>query len=173
MKRVMIIGGSGAGKSTLAVRLGQLIGVPVVHIDPMYWKPGWVQRDMAETHAMVQAAVQQDAWIFDGDSSATFGERLRRADTLIFLDISILRRLWRVLRRTLVSYGRVRPDMQTGCPERFDRGFLRWVAGYSGNGRRQALALLKSAPARVAVYRLRGPADVRQFLAKFPREATR
>lgn len=164
MRRVMIIGGAGAGKSTLAIRLGEITGLPVVHIDPMYWKPGWVQRDTAETHSMIRAAVREPAWIFDGNSSATFGDRLARADTLIFLDFSTGRRLWRVLGRTLASYGKVRPDMQEDCPERFDFGFLRWVAGYSRDGRRKALALLRSVPPHMKVHHFRSPSDVRKYL---------
>jgi len=164
MQRVMIIGGAGAGKSTLAIQLGEITGLPVVHIDPMYWKPGWVQRDMTETRSMLRAAVQERAWIFDGNSSSTFGERLERADTLIFLDISTTRRLWRVLRRTLVSYGKARPDVQEGCPERFDLGFLQWVTGYSRNGRHKALALLKRASPHLKIHHFRSPSDVRQYL---------
>ena len=172
MQRVMIIGGAGAGKSTLAIQLGEITGLPVVHIDPMYWKPGWVQRDVAETYLMVRAAVREQAWIFDGNSSATFRDRLDRADTLIFLDISTARRLWRVLRRTLSSYGKVRSDMQEGCPERFDLGFLQWVAGYSNDGRRKALALLKSVPPHVRVHHFRSPSDVRNYLKALRHQVT-
>jgi adenylate kinase family enzyme len=32
----MIIAGSGSGKSTTAIKLGEITGLPVVHIDPMY-----------------------------------------------------------------------------------------------------------------------------------------
>lgn len=39
MKRVMIYGGSGSGKSWLTQKLGYITGLPVVHIDSMYWKP--------------------------------------------------------------------------------------------------------------------------------------
>ena len=168
MKRVMIIGGAGSGKSTLARRLGDITGLPVVHIDPMYWKPGWIQRDPSETQEMVRQAARADEWIFDGNNSSTFRERLARADTLIFLDLSTWRRLIRVIRRTLVSYGRVRPDMQADCPERFDFAFLKFVAGYASNGRHRALALIASAPERVRALQLRTPADVETFLEALP-----
>lgn len=166
MKRVMIIGGAGAGKSTLATQLGDITGLPVVHIDPMYWKPGWIQRDIEDTRKMVRRAAEADEWIFDGNNSSTFHERLSKADTLIFLDLSTVRRLLRVIRRTIVSYGKVRPDMQTDCPERFDWGFLKWVAGYARHGRYKAVALVASAPEHVWVLQFRKPAEVEEFLER-------
>jgi adenylate kinase family enzyme len=164
MKRVMIIGGAGAGKSTLARRLGSSTGLPVVHIDPMYWQPGWIQRDVEETRRLVRAAARSDSWNFDGNNASTFQDRLERADTLIFLDMSTLCRLWRVLRRIVLGYGNVRSDQQTDCPERFDFAFIRWVAAYSRNGRHKALALLRTAPAHIDVYHFRRPAEVDRYL---------
>ena len=40
MERVMIIGCGGAGKSTLARKLGEKTGLPVVHLDQIWWAPG-------------------------------------------------------------------------------------------------------------------------------------
>lgn len=166
MRRVMIIGGAGAGKSTLAQRLGDLTGLPVVHIDPMYWKPEWIERDIEEARQMVRIAAGEESWIFDGNNSSTFNDRLARADTVIFLDISTIRRLFRVLRRTIRGYGQVRPDTQSGCPERFDYAFLRWVVTYSRNGRHRALSLLRSAPEHIEVYHLHSPSEVKRYLAR-------
>jgi adenylate kinase family enzyme len=36
MHRVAIIGSAGSGKSTLARRLGEITGLPVVHIDTLF-----------------------------------------------------------------------------------------------------------------------------------------
>ena len=116
MKRVMIYGGSGSGKSTLAKKLGGITGLPVVHIDPMYWKLGWVQRDNAEIHAMILEAVVKTAWVFEGNHHATFPERIARVNHLIYLDLPTYLRLWRVISRVIKDYGRARPDSGEGCP---------------------------------------------------------
>ena len=39
MERVMIIGCGGAGKSTLARKRGEKTGLPVVHLDQIWWAP--------------------------------------------------------------------------------------------------------------------------------------
>ena len=40
MERIMIIGCGGSGKSTLARALGEKTGLPVVHLDQIWWSPG-------------------------------------------------------------------------------------------------------------------------------------
>ncbi|WP_176037521.1 DNA topology modulation protein FlaR [Brucella tritici] len=169
-KRIMIIGGAGSGKSSLARALGEVTGLPVVHIDTLYWQPGWTMRSRDEIGRLTKEAANQDRWIFEGNHSETMNYRALRADMLIFLDISTMRRLWRVLKRTVIHYGRSRPDMAEGCVERFDWDFLKWVAGYRKNGRIRALAFLEKAPQHLSKHHLRSPYDVKRFLAQMARE---
>ena len=57
MPPIMIIGGPGPGKSTRARSLGQKPGLPVVHLDPLFWEPGWGQREPAQIQAQIQALI--------------------------------------------------------------------------------------------------------------------
>ncbi len=170
MKRIMIIGGAGSGKSSLARRLGDLTGLPVVHIDTLYWQPGWRMRSRDEIGRLTNEAANQDAWIFEGNHSETMNYRASRADMLVFLDLSTARRLWRVVKRTAIHYGRARPDMAEGCVERFDWDFMKWVAGYRKDGRIRALAFMEKAPQHLIKHHLRSPREVKRFLAQMSRE---
>ena len=169
MNRVMIIGGSGSGKSTVARRLGNLTALPVIHIDQIFWQPGWQERPEAERHALLQAAVATEQWIIDGNYSSTFEMRAGRADTVIFLDISTPRRIARVLWRTARYFGRSRPDITEGCPERLDATYydfvVNWVGGYRRRGARaRAIAFLDRVRSHCTVHHLRSPSEVRHFL---------
>ena len=43
MERVLILGSPGAGKSTFARRLAERSGLPLIHLDKHFWRPGWVE----------------------------------------------------------------------------------------------------------------------------------
>jgi adenylate kinase family enzyme len=62
-------------------------------------------------------------------------ERVARCDTIIYLDFSRFACLRGVLKRVLTTYGKVRPDMGDGCPERFDWEFMKWVWNFNKNKR--------------------------------------
>ncbi len=172
MKRIMIIGGSGSGKSTLARKIGAAIGLPVVHIDPMYWKPGWVQRSKAETRALVLEATAAEAWVFDGNHHSTFDQRIARADTLIWLDLPTGLRMWRVVARRWQYRGQTRPDMAPDCPERLNIYFLfYWVGMYRWRARPKDVALMQSLPTHVAGVHLQSRRAVATYLARIEKGA--
>ena len=52
MRRVLVLGCPGAGKSTLARSLGEALSLPVVHLDKLWWKSGWVNRTEGEFDAL-------------------------------------------------------------------------------------------------------------------------
>ena len=129
-QRIVILGSSGGGKSTLARQLGESLDLPVVHLDRLFWKPGWVESPRAEFDARVLEVTATECWVIDGNYSRTLPARIERADLIIYIEISRYRALWRVMRRWRSSLGRTRPDMGEGCPERIDFGFLSFVWHY-------------------------------------------
>ncbi|MGZ2256625.1 AAA family ATPase [Roseobacter sp. A03A-229] len=165
MQRVMIIGQPGSGKSTLARSLGALTFLPVIHMDQIHWKPGWTERDSAEKTQMALDVITSPQWIFEGGHSATWPERLHRADTLIWLDLPLGVRAWRVFWRTLRHYGRTRPDLPDGCPEKFSLEFWIWIWQTRQTGRRKMQALYESAPDGKTTYHFTSSNAVSAFLS--------
>ncbi|MEC3860679.1 AAA family ATPase [Mesobacterium sp. TK19101] len=164
MKRVMIVGQPGSGKSTLAREIGKRTGLPVYHMDQIHWQPGWVARDRGLRVHMANEIELRKTWIFEGGLSETYPHRLSRADTLIVLEIPLWRRAWRVFKRTLTNLGRNRPDLPENCPERFDPEFWKWIWTTRHSAVLRHRALIKIAPADVAVHHLCNSAEVRAFL---------
>jgi adenylate kinase family enzyme len=130
MQRVLVLGSSGSGKSTFARKLGAITGLPVIHIDQLYWGAGWVPVPRDVYLERMRAAVAPDQWIMDGNSPSTLDVRMPRADRIILFNRSRLSCIARIGRRIAGTYGTVRPDMAPGCPERFDWEFLKFVWNY-------------------------------------------
>lgn len=166
LQRIMVIGASGAGKSTLAAALGARFGLPVIHGDAFFFHPGWVQRDSEDSRRLFLDAAAGPRWIIDGNNSATLDARAERADLIILLELNRWRRLARTLLRSLRWYGRTRPDMAEGCPERFDPAFqFGWVLGYHRHTGPAIDAFLGRWEGRRPILRLSSTRAVRRLLA--------
>jgi adenylate kinase family enzyme len=175
MQRVMIVGQPGSGKSTFARALGERTGLPVVHIDKIHWQPGWVERSRDEKDRLTREVHARETWIFEGGHSRTWPERIARADTLIWLDVPLPRRLWRVLRRAVTGYGRTRPDMQDDCPEQLGGTFvdlLRFMWRTRRSGRMKIQAIFDAPPPHLALHRARTLGEARALAAALAAGAT-
>ncbi|MGC1502792.1 MAG: AAA family ATPase [Sulfitobacter sp.] len=171
MKRVMIVGGPGSGKSTLARILGPRLGLPVFHMDQIHWQENWVERPMAEKLPMVQAVEEQDRWVFEGGMSVTYGSRMERADILIWLDLPVGLRLWRVTKRLFRYLGKARPDLPQGCVERLHPEtltFYRFIWQSRHDARQKIVKLIANADDRLDVVHLRNPREVQAWLDRLP-----
>lgn len=175
MQRIMIIGCSGTGKSTLARRLGDRLGLPVVHLDALFWEPGWKQARTEVFQARVAEAIRGERWVTDGlYNSKTFPLRLPRADTIIWLHQPRWLRLRRVIGRTLSGYGREREDLGPECPERFDREsieFYRYIWDFDRVTGPKIGASLAALGRLQEVIHLRGDREIEAFLARLPEAA--
>lgn len=100
MKRILVIGRSGAGKTTFADRLGKTLHREVIHLDDLFWKPGWVRAFAPqEWQDKVEELISEDEWILDGNYHTTLEARLQRADMIIFFDFNPLRAFANALNR--------------------------------------------------------------------------
>ena len=164
MRRVVVVGSGGSGKSTFSTELGRLTGLPVIHLDREYWRPGWEETPKDEWNARVAQLLAGESWIMDGNFGGTREMRMHAADTIIFLDLPRRVCLYRVLKRTLRYYGTTRPDMSEGCNERLDFEFIGWVWSYKHRSRKRLLAELESFENK-RVFTLRNQRQVREFLS--------
>lgn len=168
MQRLLIIGPCGAGKSTLATALARKLALPVYHMDQLNWRPGWVESSKDEIREKLAGIVATDRWLIDGTYGGTLGERLERADTVVYLDYPIRLCVTRLLRRIWTYRGRTRPDMTEGCPERFDLEFLIYLMRWNSGPRVRTEARLKGHEDKII--RLRSPDELENWLVSLPQE---
>jgi len=161
VQRVAIVGPGGVGKSTFARELGRRTGLPVIHLDRHFWKPGWVETSREEWAARQADLLAADAWIADGNYGGTLKVRFLRADTVVVLTLPRGRCIIRALRRTLGNRGQA--VQAEGCPERIDAEFLRWIWNYPTNSRPRLDAAIAAHP-HLRVVDLASTAAARAFL---------
>jgi adenylate kinase family enzyme len=147
MDRIAIVGCSGGGKSTLARAMGERLGLPVTHLDNLFWKPGWTESRLEDFRPKVEAAAGEPRWIIEGNFTSASALRFNRADTIIWIDLPVRLCLWRAFARMLFSFGRTRADLSPGCPERFDLAFYAYIWNWNRVTRpKMARALAELAP---------------------------
>lgn len=164
MKQILILGCCGAGKSTFARALHKKTGLEVIHLDQLYWKPIWTETEPEEWRAIIEGEVKKPSWIMDGNYGGTLDIRMPRADTIIYLDYSTAKCLFRVCKRIIKHYGKTRPDMTRNCPERFDFEFLHYVAVFNIVKRKGILRRMKEVENEKQCLVFRNDSEATQFL---------
>jgi adenylate kinase family enzyme len=164
VKKVLVIGSSGAGKSTFSIRLGEITGLPVIHLDKNYWLPDWIEPPKEVWLEQVAELITREEWIIDGNFGGTMEMRLASCDTAIFLDLPRHVCAWRVLKRAVTYRGVTRPDLASGCPEKIDLPFLKWVWDFPSRSRPRVLDRLSNVADRVKIFRLHNDREKEEFL---------
>lgn len=150
-QRILVIGSPGAGKTTFSKRLAQETGLPLYHMDHLFWMPGWVERDRAEYENALDSVLQKDCWIIDGNHLRTMPTRLKRADKVYYLNVSRWRCTYRIIKRWLFREG----FQAEGCPQKVDWEFLKFVFWVFPNRDKQRVeALLNDYKDKLDIERL-------------------
>jgi len=114
MKRILILGRSGSGKTTFSEKLGKTLDCKVVHLDNLFWKPGWVRAfTSTEWENKVQELISEDEWILDGNYHNTSEMRLKRADTVFLFEMKPLLSIMQALKRRFFRHSNS-PDTVPG-----------------------------------------------------------
>lgn len=170
MNRVMIMGCSGSGKSTLSARLGEILNLPVIHLDKHYWRPNWVSTPDEEWYRIAQELTMKDKWIIDGNYSGTMDIRVKRADLIIYLDMPRWLCLYRVIKRRIMFHKKTRPDVHEGCPEKIDLEFLQWVWNFRRKNRKSILDKLELVKNEKKIIIVNKPRQVDEIIMDMDKE---
>lgn len=170
LKRIAIIGNAGSGKSTLAQTLHQILKLPVYHLDKYFWKPNWIHPDLNEYRLIHDKICDQDKWIIDGNNLSVSEYRFKNADTIIFLNISRYKCIWRIIKRAFKYYGKATPTSADQCIENFFDlrflNFLKWVWNFKKRNLNKIIELLAFYAKNKEIYILRSQYEIDEFIKK-------
>jgi hypothetical protein len=164
LNKIVIIGSPAAGKSTLARELGRILHINVVHLDRIFWEPGWKKKPKGTRIDILQEIVRKERWIIEGTYLGSSEARLKAADTIIFLDTAPLVCLSRIFKRYF-NQGCTRRGIPNGCYDKLSLIRILKVLAFPIRGRlmlKHKLRIYKSKH----IIRLRSTKEVEDFLAK-------
>jgi len=169
-RRVVVTGMAGSGKSTFSRALSAKTGLPVIHLDFHFWKPGWVEPSENEWREKQRRLLAGDDWIADGNYDGTLELRVERANTVVYLDTP----WWVCASRAFVRGIRRRPvgfQLPDGCDETALRRLRdEWsLAGriwrVHRSERERELGIVSRYENRVVLHVLRSKREVHDFLS--------
>ena len=176
MQRVAIIGSAGSGKSTFARQFGNIVDIPVFHLDVLHWNPGWIETPRDQFIAKQKAVIQKNQWIIDGNYSSTMDIRFKRVDTIIFLNFPRYICLWRAIKRNLHYRNVGREDMAPMCYERISYDFfkfLKWIWDYPSRSRLKTINKLESLKHEKKIAIFYSPFQVQSFLKQWSKNKSK
>ena len=154
-KRVAVIGCPGGGKSTFSRTLRDRVGLPLDHLDAIYWKADRTTIPKEDFHALQRLLLTLDEWIIDGNYNATLEWRIAACDILFFLDYPAEVCLAGVRARR----GQKRSDMPW-VEEGDDEEFLDFIRAFESESRPRILELMENCPEKTVVtFRTREEAE--------------
>jgi hypothetical protein len=167
-RRILVIGPAGSGKSTFSRALSMRTGLPVVHLDVHYWRPGWVRPSEDEWREQQRDLLSGDAWIADGNDLETLDLRLERAEDVVLLDTA-----WWICARRAFLRGLRRPVSwmpPEGCEDSVTRrlrdewGLVVAICRSRGAEAERARALISRGGQGAALHELSSKDAIREFL---------
>ena len=153
-QKIIVIGCSGSGKSTLSKELRDITGLPLFHLDNIWWNPDKSHISREEFDQKLDEILLTDRWIIDGNYSRTYETRFRSCDTVIFLDYPVNVCMNGIKERI----GRIRTDIPW-TEDELDPELVNQVENYANANRPVILSLFEKYP------------DVNRFVFKSRPEA--
>lgn len=169
--RINVIGTSGSGKTTFGRQLAQILEIPFIELDAIFWGPNWTPLEDEELFSVLEKELAGDRWVLDGGYSRSTHIKWARVEVVIWIDFNFPRTLFQAIHRAtrrLIS----RQEIWPGSGNRESLGMLfskesivLWTITSYRRKRRNIIKMM-AAPEyhHILFHRLRSPRQAAAFL---------
>ncbi len=169
--KINIIGTSGSGKTTFSKQLAEILNVPFIEMDALYWGPDWTRLTDQDLFYRLRKALEGENWVLDGNYSRTQDIKWELVEVVIWLDYSFPRTLYQAVRRALTRI-LTREEFWPGTGNReslrmlFSRdSIVLWTIQSYGRRKKKYLSYLEADEfSHIHFNRLQSPREAYQFL---------
>ena len=155
MDKIVVIGGSGSGKSYFSRSLAEATGLPLYHLDNVFWNPDKTHVSREVFDRRLDVILGYKRYIIDGEYGRTLERRIAAADTVFYFDIPLADRLEGAAARV----GIIHPDLPWTETE-LDPEFEKWIRDYDTDQRPVTLGLLEKYKEKdIIIFKNRKEAD--------------
>ncbi len=162
MEKIIVIGCPGSGKSTFSKALHAVTGIPLYHLDRMYWNADQTTVERPVFLKRLEDTMEKNRWIIDGNYASTMELRMNACDTVIFLDYPPEICLAGVRQRRGIK----RSDLPWVETEE-DEAFMAYIQDFNTQQRPKVMQLLeKYAHKKIYIFTCRREAE--DFLENIP-----
>ena len=175
--RINVIGTSGSGKTTFGRKLAEVLQIPFIELDAIFWGPDWTQPQDSELFSRLGDALAGDKWVLDGNYTRTLDIKWERVQNVVWLDYSFPRTVAQAIKRAL---GRIITQKElwpgTGNRESLKMLFSResivlYTIQSYGRKKKKILGYLSDPSyTQIKFFRIKSPKEARDFLASVQRD---
>lgn len=159
MKRILVIGCPGAGKTYFAKKLKEITGLPVIHMDNLYWNKDKTSISTEELENKLLPYLKEESWIIDGNYHNTLKLRLEYATDVFFMKMSREECIEGILERI----DQVRDDIPWVETKKDAVELINWTIDYEERTKAQEEELLEEFP-NVKVHILNSREEANRYL---------
>lgn len=152
MEKVIIIGCPGSGKSTFGRKLKHITGLPLYHLDMMFWNEDKTTVSKEIFIERLHEVMSNPKWIIDGNYGSSMEMRIRESDTVFFLDYPTNVCIEGIESRK----GQPRSDMPWIENGNTDKDFIDFINKYNSESRPKVISILEKYTSKnIVVFRSR------------------
>ncbi|WP_028411258.1 AAA family ATPase [Bacillus sp. 123MFChir2] len=159
--KIHIIGSVGSGKTTLARMLSSQLHISYYELDNVVWRrseKGDIRNTPEERDEQLNDIVSSDAWVVEGAHHTWVSQSFQHADIIIFLDVALSKRIYRITKRFILQLLRLEKANYKPSFNMYLKMF-KWTRDFERESKAEILHMLREYGGKVVVLKDNREAD--------------